>query len=219
MREWTVEELLTAVGSDAPVPGGGAVAALVGAAGAALLGMVAALAERRARDAEAQALVGALRGRARTLQERFADLADADVAAYRGVADVLALPRSSEAEKALRAERLQEALAHAAEVPLATARLAVDALELAGEVAPVCPKVARSDLATAVHLLRAACAAAVANVDANALSLDPSPDRDRLAADAAQVATRGAAQAEGILGPLGAALAGWRTPGTGPAPA
>ncbi len=167
--EWTVRQFLDAVASDEPVPGGGAGAALAGAGAAALLHMVASLALRRATDPAVVASLTSHRGKARAQERQFLDLADDDVAAYRGVMSALALPRATPQEKAHRAAALHQALARAAEVPLATARLATDALALASEVAPFCPPVARSDLATAVHLARAAAEAAVANVDANAL--------------------------------------------------
>lgn len=212
MKEWTVHGFLEGVASDEPVPGGGAVAALAGAAAVALLRMVISLAARRAKDPAGQPALAALADRARTLQKSFEELADADVAAYRGVADVLSLPRSTDEEKAHRAEQLQRALAHAAEVPLDTARRAAQALGLAGEVAPVCPRVARSDLVTALHLARAACASALANVDANALSLDESPFRRQLAQARASLAVESQSLFEETLAPLDTALSGWVKP-------
>lgn len=210
--EWTVRQFLDAVASDEPVPGGGAGAALAGAGAAALLHMVASLALRRATDPAVVASLTAHRGKARAQEHQFLDLADDDVAAYRGVMSALALPRATPQEKAHRAAALHQALARAAEVPLATARLATSVLALASEVAPFCPPVARSDLATAVHLARAAAEAAVANVDANALSLDESPFRRELAHARSEVSTAARAQAEAVLAPLEAALQAWLDP-------
>ncbi len=219
MKECTVQGFLEAVASNEPVPGGGAVAAVAGAAAVALLRMVTALALRRAKDPNAQQTLTALPERAQALQKRFEDLADADVAAYRGVAEVLALPRSTDEERVARSAKLQVALRKAAEVPLETARGTTDALRLAAEVAPLCPRVARSDLVTAVHLLRAACESALANVDANALSLDASPLRRELARTHTEISNTACALQEEILAPLEKALGGWRPSPNLPSPA
>ncbi len=212
MGEWTVRQLLDAVASQDPLPGGGAVAALAGAGAAALLHMVASLALRRATDPALVASLTAHREGARAQKQRFLDLAADDVAAYRSVTSALALPRATPQEKAHRSAALHQALARAAEVPLATARLATDALTLALAMAPFCPPVARSDLVTAVHLARAAAEAAVANVDANALSLDDSSVRRELARARSEVSTAARAQAEAVLAPLEAALQAWLDP-------
>ncbi len=210
LRERTVQGLLEAVASNDPVPGGGAVAALTGATAASLLAMVASLALRRAKDTATPIVLNALLERAHALREGLLGLADADVAAYRSVADALTLPRATDEERARRAESLQRALSHAAEVPLETARCAVDALRLGGELAPLCPRVAHSDLVSAIHLAHAACMAALANVDANALSLDPSPRRAALAGARADLAAAARGRSDQILAPLEQALGRWR---------
>lgn len=212
MTEWTVQEFLERVASDEPVPGGGAVAALAGASAVALLRMVTALALRRAKDPAGQPALTSLAERTRILRESFEELADADVAAYSGVAEVLSLPRSTDEERTTRSAKLQVALRRAAEVPLETARRAIDALRLAAEAAPLCPRAARSDLVTAIHLLQAACASALANVDANATSLVDSPFRRELAHAHGEVSSAAHELRNRLLDPLHRALGGWRTP-------
>ncbi|HAZ27186.1 TPA: formiminotransferase-cyclodeaminase [Candidatus Acetothermia bacterium] len=212
MRDVTIRRFLDELASQEPVPGGGAVAALAGAAVAALLQMVIALALRRAKDPGAAPALAFLLERAQVLQARFEELADADVAAYQRVADALALPRSTDTERARRSTVLQEALVGAAEVPLDTARLAGEALRLASEVAPLCPRAARSDLVTAIHLARATSAAALANVDANALSLDESSFRWELARAREDLADRACILTEELLAPLEGGLRSWLGP-------
>lgn len=210
IEQRTVHGFLEAVASNEPVPGGGAVAAVAGAAAAALLRMVTSLAARRAKDPVAHSALGALVEQARILQQRFAELADADVSAYEEVAKVLALPRSTDDERAARSTKLQIALQRAAKVPLETARGATDALRLAAQTAPLCPRVAQSDLVTAIHLLHAGCASALANVDANALSLAPSPLRDALSRSRTQIMSEVSSLQNQLLGPLDASLGQWR---------
>lgn len=208
-----MEELLGALGSADPVPGGGAAAALAGALAASLLHMVLALALKRAGDRAPE--IEPLLARARGLQERLGDLADEDVAAYGAVAEALALPRGTEEEKSHRKAELQRTLLRAAEVPLQTARAALEALDLAAVALPLCPRSARSDLLSAVELARAAGAAALANVDANALTLDPE-QRTALAPPREELAGALRNKTEALLTPLEAALGAWRTaPQTG----
>lgn len=207
-----VGRFLDSLASADPVPGGGAAAAVAGAAAGALLQMVVSLALRRGKGSAEAVVLTSLRGRAHALRQEFVELAEADVTAYRHVADTLALPRSTAQEEAHRAAVLQQALVRAAEVPRSTARLAVEALVLATEVAPLCPRAARSDLVTAIHLLRAACASALANVDANALSLEESPVRRELARACTDLATSARARTEELLSRLEPALGTWRGP-------
>ncbi|MBC7220168.1 cyclodeaminase/cyclohydrolase family protein [Candidatus Bipolaricaulota bacterium] len=216
IRDLTLSRFLDAVASDEPVPGGGAVAAVAGAVGSALLQMVISLALRRAKDPGAVSCLTSLHGRADALRLRFLDLADDDVAAYRAVGEALALPRSTSAEKADRSAALQRALVGAAAIPLATAKLAADALALASEVAPLCPQVARSDLVTAVQLAGAAAEAALANVDANALSLGESTFRHELARSRTELATAVRTRTVALLEPLERGLTEWLPPGTAP---
>lgn len=219
MKEWTVERFLDAVASDAPVPGGGAVAAFAGAAGSALVHMVIALAARRAKDGADQPALASLSDRARALRERFANLADEDVAAYGEVAEVLSLPRSTDGERAARRAKLQEALTRAAAVPLETAQAAVEALRLAAEAAPLTPRAAQSDLLTAVQLAYTACCSALVNVDANALALEDTPFRKELARAHGETLAAARELHRALLDPLQASLGKWRPPGTPLAPA
>jgi len=212
MGSYSLGEFLAAVGSDDPTPGGGTAAAVAGALAAALLRMVAALALRRAKEPRARETAVALVGRAEALAGKFQGLAERDAVAYDQVSDALRLPKGTPDEAAQRRLALQEALTCAAEVPLDTARLAGETLGLAAEVAPLCPRVARSDLFTAVQLARAASAAALANVDANALSLDESPLRQELARAREDLARNARTQTSELLAPLEGELQSWLDP-------
>lgn len=203
-----MEELLHVLGSADPVPGGGAAAALAGALAASLLHMVLALALKRAGDRAPE--IEPLLGRARGLQERLQDLADEDVAAYGAVAEALALPRGTEGERAHRRAELQRALLRAAEVPLRTARAALETMDLAAEALPLCPRSARSDLLSALELARAAGRSALANVDANALALEDAPARRELAQACREVAASMGNRAAELIPRLEDPLTSWR---------
>src|SRR6476661_5896322 len=104
--------------SDSPAPGGGSVAALMGALGVSLGGMVANLsAGKRGWDDKLQ-YFSDWAVKAQELKDELLSLVDEDTNAFNKVMDAFALPKNSAEEKAERAAAIEEATKHAAEVPL-----------------------------------------------------------------------------------------------------
>jgi formiminotetrahydrofolate cyclodeaminase len=165
----TLDAVLDAFASSAPVPGGGSAAALAGAVGAALLIMVAGL-KRRSDDAEADLLAGAA-DRLRPLRTQLTALVDRDADAYASVMSALRLPKADEIQAAARRQALDAAMRSATEAPLETMRLCRRALGEALAVAERCVPSAASDVGVAIELLRAAVYGAEMNVDTNLASV------------------------------------------------
>jgi formiminotetrahydrofolate cyclodeaminase len=162
-----VQELADQLASAAPVPGGGSAAALSGALAAALVGMVAELTLGRPEyERHADAVVKA-RDQAAALRDQLLKLADLDAAAYDAVMQSRRMPKETDAEKAARASRLKAAMVDAAAIPLRTARVARDVLDLAVRIAPVGNRNAVSDAGVAALLASAAVRGAVLNVRIN----------------------------------------------------
>jgi glutamate formiminotransferase/formiminotetrahydrofolate cyclodeaminase len=166
---------LDALASSRPTPGGGAVAAVAGSAGAGLLAMVARLTAARkgyegVRERMGEVIALADRERAALL-----DLSDRDAAAFDSVMAAFKLPRHSDEERAARAGAVQAALVAATEVPLEVARRAVAIMPVALELVETGEANALSDAVSAGWMLHSAVAAALANVDINLNSLT---DRD-----------------------------------------
>src|SRR4029077_5200891 len=113
LREFCNETL-----SDSPAPGGGSVAALMGALGASLGGMVANLsAGKRGWDAKLE-YFSDWAVKAQQLKDQLLSLVDEDTAAFNKVMDAFALPKGSAEEKATRVAAIEQATKYAAEVPL-----------------------------------------------------------------------------------------------------
>src|SRR5437870_11850147 len=111
VREFCNETL-----SDSPAPGGGSAAALMGALGASLGGMVANLsAGKRGWDDKLEYFSN-WAVKAQQLKDELLALVDEDTAAFNKVMDALALPKQSGEEKASRAAAVGSATKHAAEV-------------------------------------------------------------------------------------------------------
>jgi methenyltetrahydrofolate cyclohydrolase len=145
-----------AVDSDAPVPGGGAVAACTGALASALAGMAARFS---ARSAAEPGQFSALADQAAALRSRCLRLADDDARAYAGYVAAARMPREPDPQP--RQQALRAALDRAAAVPLELAATAAELAWLAGELTRSGSRRLRSDAATAA-LLAAAVAGSAA---------------------------------------------------------
>lgn len=168
--EWSAVDLdsyLDALASAAPTPGGGSAATIVGALGAALLAMVARITLDGVRLAPVHPAARTVIANAERLRSRFHAARSADEAAYGAVVAAMALPRTTDAEKIGRTERLQAALKDAAAAPLAVTELTAEAMEVAAQTAALENKNLMSDVVCAVAFLRAAFDASAANVRVN----------------------------------------------------
>jgi formiminotetrahydrofolate cyclodeaminase len=164
---WSLASYLEKLASDAPEPGGGSVAALVGALGAALVSMVAHLTLGKPKYADVQEEMAELEKRAKGLREQLQDLVTLDAQAYGAVAAAMKLPQETEEQKAERKQVLQSALNGAAAVPLKIALTAVEVARLSLPAAEKGNLYAVSDAGVAVLLADAAAQAAALNVKIN----------------------------------------------------
>ena len=162
-----IDELLERLSSSDPVPGGGSAAALAGAVGASLVSMVAALTVGRDAYADVEAEAREIGEAASGLRDQLVALADEDSIAYQAYMDARRLPRQTETERATRARAMEGAAVQAADVPLRTARVAREVLELARRIAPIGNRNAVSDAGVAALLTAAAIRGAVLNVRIN----------------------------------------------------
>ena len=170
--EWTLRSYLDRLASESPEPGGGSVAALVGALGAALVSMVAHLTLGKPKYADAQDEMAEMEGRAAKLRAELEQLVTLDAQAYGAVAQAMKLPQEDEAQKAERKKVLQNALNGAAAVPLKIALTAVEVAKLAVPAAEKGNVYAVSDAGVAALLADAAAQAAALNVKINLAWID-----------------------------------------------
>ena len=164
-------ELLGAVRSPTPTPGGGSASALAGALGASLLTMVASMPKHRAGSEEDAAKLHAAGGRCAGLSDQLTALVDRDSEAYDMVVAAYKLPRTSEPEKNERSARIQDALRAAVAAPLEVMRASAEAIEAGAVVAAFGNPRAASDIGVALELLSAALRGARLNVEINVASM------------------------------------------------
>jgi glutamate formiminotransferase / formiminotetrahydrofolate cyclodeaminase len=186
---------LDAVASGEPTPGGGSVGALAGALAAGLAAMVARSTIGKKKYAEVE---DAMQEAARDADALRADLTEAiheDSAAFE---EVLKANRLSK-DDPKRGEAVQSATRRAAEVPLRTAQLAVQALEPLRTVAEQGNINAASDAAAGAHLALAALEAAALNVLINVQSLEDANAASDLRDEITRLRENGRARVREIL--------------------
>lgn len=164
------------LGSSAPAPGGGAVAALVGALAAALAEMVGQLTVGRPRFKPVEDRMQHLIDQLRQARSELLALIDADAAAFLRVSDAYKLPRATDEEKTQRDAAVQAALREAMRPPLRMMEIASDTLLIADEVALIGNPSVASDAGCAALLGDAAVHAAALNVLANVVLLPESQE-------------------------------------------
>jgi glutamate formiminotransferase/formiminotetrahydrofolate cyclodeaminase len=167
----TIEGFLADLASDSPAPGGGAVAGLCGAAGAALISMVCRLTVGREGYEDVDAKLRAYLEEADSSRAAFLELADKDADAFRVVMQAFKMPKDDDTQKAERSAAIQRAYEGAARVPLEIAQRSVALMQIAREAIEHGNPQAASDGLSAALTLHAAAQAAIANVAINAASL------------------------------------------------
>jgi glutamate formiminotransferase / formiminotetrahydrofolate cyclodeaminase len=166
LREFCNETL-----SDSPAPGGGSVAALMGALGASLGGMVANLSAGKRGWGDKLKYFSDWAVKAQQLKDELLSLVDEDAAAFNKVMDVFALPKQSAEEKTARAEAIQIATKYAAEVPLRVMETAFKAYQILSEMADKGNPASISDVGVGILGVRACISGAALNVRINLAGL------------------------------------------------
>jgi formiminotetrahydrofolate cyclodeaminase len=159
-----VTNFLDELASNAPAPGGGSVAALGGALGAALISMVCNLTLGKKGYEEVQGDIEDLLAQSEALRQELTELLEQDVAAYTAYSLAAKLPRNTDEEKAERTKAVQAALKNATMVPMRIAEAAVQVMDLCMPTAEKGNKWAVSDAGVAVLMAEAALRSAALNV-------------------------------------------------------
>ncbi len=167
-------QFLDALADGSPTPGGGSAAAYAAAMGAALVAMVARVTLGKKKYADVNEQMLTIVDEADMLRTQLTAAVEDDAAAFDKVMSAFRLPKESEEEQVIRAEAIQKATIHAAEVPLTTARKSLRVIELASQVAQIGNLNAITDATTGASLAQAALTGAGYNVRINILDLGES---------------------------------------------
>jgi glutamate formiminotransferase / formiminotetrahydrofolate cyclodeaminase len=157
--------------SDSPAPGGGSVAALMGALGVSLGGMVANLSAGKRGWEDKLSYFSDWAVKAQQLKDEMLFLVDEDTAAFNKVMAAFALPKEFAEEKAARSAAIQAANKYAAEIPLRVMESASKAYQLLAEMAEKGNPASISDVGVGLLALRACIEGAAMNVRINLANL------------------------------------------------
>ncbi len=163
----TVTGFLDEVASPSAAPGGGSVAALAGALGAALTAMVCRLTIGKKKYADVESEMQDVLGRVEELRRQFTALIEKDTEAFQAVMTAFSLPKETDEQKEVRRAAIQEATKAATLVPLQVMQLCERTLPLTQIVATKGNVNSLSDAGVAASMLHAACVGAAFNVHIN----------------------------------------------------
>ena len=166
-----LEELST----NSPAPGGGSVAALAGALGAALSSMVAALTHEKKEMLESKPMMDEIGVEAQKIKDRLAVLVEEDTTAFNSVMEANRLPENSKEERQLKNDSLDVANKYAIEVPLETAKKCLRILQLSQSLVENGNPNSVSDAGVAAEVALAGVRGACMNVMINLSGLEDRP--------------------------------------------
>ena len=162
-----VQVFLEKLAGPSATPGGGSAAALAGAMGAALVGMVCNLTVGKKRFADVEDELRGVLDETETVRRELTNLADADTQAFDQVMAAYRLPKETQEEQTARQAAIQAALRQATQIPLETAIACAAVLKLTAQVIAIINPNVLSDAGAAALLAEAGLRGAQLNVAIN----------------------------------------------------
>jgi len=194
-----VSNFLDELASNSPTPGGGSVAALAGALGAALISMVGNLTVGKKKYEDVEEDIKKIIGSSGKLRYELSQLIEEDVKVFNNFMATYKMPRETEDEKKMRTEKIQEALIEAARVPLRVAYKCMEILSLSKEVAEKGSINTVSDAGVAALMAEAALESAILNVKINLKMIKDEKVRTELSSSIKEILLKENGQKEEVL--------------------
>jgi len=135
MKDKSVQQFLDELASKSATPGGGSVAAVMGAQSAALVSMVCNLTIGKPQYAEVETEMQVLLKKSEALREKLTSMIKADIDVFDRLMAAYGLPKETDEEKSVRSAAIQSVLIDATEVPLMCASACREAIELSRSAA------------------------------------------------------------------------------------
>ena len=164
LTDKSLKTFLDELASSAPAPGGGSVAALSGALGAALISMVCNLTLGKPKYAAVQDDIAEIIKKSESLRQELTDLLEADVKAYTELSQIMKMPRETEEQKTARVKLMDKALKAAADVPMRVAEACVAVMALCPPATEKGNTNAVSDVGVGILMAEAGLRSAALNV-------------------------------------------------------
>ena len=172
LKEMSVAEMAAMTASSSPAPGGGSIAAMTGAFGAALSAMVANLTISKKAYEDVREEMQSLIETAEEIRLELLDAIQKDSESFDAFIAALGMPKETDEEKAARTAAMQKALKEAADVPYKTAVTAARVMPLAEKVVLKGNAKAVTDGLVSAMMARTAVRSALLNVRINLESIN-----------------------------------------------
>ena len=170
--DMTCKDFAVETASESPAPGGGSIAAYVGALGASLGTMVANLSSHKSGWDERWEEFSIWAEKGQALKDELNYLVDEDTHSFNLIMDAFSLPKKTDEEKAARKQAIQDATKYAIEIPYRTLCKSFEVFELCIAMVKVGNPNSVTDAAVGILCARTACYGAFMNMKINASSLD-----------------------------------------------
>ena len=165
-------DFIDEVSRDSAAPGGGSVAALSGALGAALGTMVANLSISKSGFEKQQRTLANISQRGQNIKDRLVQAVDDDTSAFDKVIKAMRMPKDTEEEKDTREIEMQKGYQIATLVPLETVKDCKEALEICYDISKIMDDGMASDVGSGACMANAGAISAAYNVRINIKSIN-----------------------------------------------
>ncbi len=195
----SVRDFANETGSDKPAPGGGSIAALSGAMGAALGTMVANLSANKRGWEDKVEEFSPWAEKGQKIKDHLLLLVDEDTRAFNAIMTAYGFPKDTDEQKKMRKEAIEKASKHATEVPLRTMIEAAEAIELLKNMADYGNPNSLSDSGVGVLCIKTAIQGCWLNVLTNANGLEDRAWAEEIVRRAEELMKRSVADCDAIF--------------------
>jgi glutamate formiminotransferase / formiminotetrahydrofolate cyclodeaminase len=173
--------------SESPAPGGGSIAAYMGALAAALGTMVANLSSHKPGWDERWEEFSNWAEKGQKIKDELLFLVDEDTNAFNKIMDAFGLPKGNDAEKQTRDQAIEDATRYATEVPLRTMKKSFESMEIVKAMAETGNPNSVTDAGVGALAARSAVMGAFLNVKINASGLKDKKFAAAIIAEGAEI--------------------------------
>lgn len=173
--------------SESPAPGGGSIAAYMGALGASLGGMVANLSSHKRGWDERCEEFSEWAEKAKKYQVALLKMVDEDTNAFNKIIEAFGLPKKTDEDKKARKQAIEEATKFATEAPFKTMQLCFESMQVAKTMTETGNPNSVSDAGVGAIAAMAGIKGAFLNVKINAADLEDKAFAEKIIADAKKI--------------------------------
>lgn len=204
----TIEGFANETASESPAPGGGSVAATLGALGISLATMVANLSAHKAGWDERWEEFSDWAEKGQKLKDELLFLVDEDTRAFNRIMDAFGLPKGTHDEKTARTHAIQEATRYAIDIPYKVMQRSFESLAIIKAMAETGNPNSVSDAGVGALCARSAVMGAFLNMKINASNLEDKSYVEKIIAEGAELENKTLALEKEILTIVNSKIAG-----------